>query len=161
MPVLEVAVVAPLAFSPGLGRTVPLVTSMLLELLALLAELSCLVLRGRDQELLTDLFVEVLVDYGRLPGGGLVLILLRAVRDILAIVGGLVFGDLRVEVLLDPLDLLVLAQLLDHGLEGPCLTLLPKVDSLAVDSDPPAHLEVLELERLAPVLGGSGGHLLI
>ena len=76
MPVLEVAVVAPLAFGLDLGLTVPLVTSMLLELLALLAELSCLVLRGRDQELLADVFVEVLVNYGRLPDGGRVLILL-------------------------------------------------------------------------------------
>ena len=76
MPVLKFAMVATLALSLDLDLTVPLITAMLLELLALLAKLSCLVFRGRDQELLANSFVEVLVNYGRLPDRGHVLILL-------------------------------------------------------------------------------------
>ena len=95
MPIFKVTVIG-LFSASSRGLTT---SSVLLELLALLTELACLLLCARDKKLLADVFIEVLVNDSKLAFDRAhflnfsVLTLIRAVWDLFAIKGSLVLGS--------------------------------------------------------------------
>lgn len=67
-------------------------------------------------------------------------------RQFLAIIGALVLDFNLIELTLDLFNLVMLVKFFNHRLKDSGLTLLSKADSLGIDFDLLAHLEVLELE---------------
>lgn len=136
---------------------VVVLSAKLFELLSLGSELLVLILGRRDEEFASDVFIEVLLDDRMLP----LFVIFVNLGDFSSVDGCLVTLMLSVQVFLDRLDLGMLVEFGDHGVEDGGLSLLTEVDSVLVDLLLSSHLKVGKLERLATLIALAYGLLLV
>ena len=120
---------------------------MFLEVLALFPKLSLLLLRGRNEELLAHVLVEVAIDDGRLRV--LRVSILVCLRQISAVVGRFLTICDSIQLLTHLSDPIMLIQFLNHLFERWGLALLANVDAIRIDLHNLAHAKVLKLEVAA------------